>query len=74
MDGARAYVGTSGWNYAHWRGRFYPREVRQADWLQHFAARFDSVEVNNSFYRVPDRATVVQWAKQAPSGFRFAMT
>jgi len=73
MSGARAYVGTSGWNYGHWRRRFYPQGLRQADWLAHFAAHFDSVEVNNAFYRVPDRRTVDAWVEQAPSRFRFAV-
>jgi uncharacterized protein YecE (DUF72 family) len=70
---ARAYIGTSGWNYGHWRGRFYPQGLRQADWLEHFARRFDSVEVNNPFYRVPTRDHVEQWARSASSRFRFAV-
>jgi len=70
---ARAYIGTSGWNYRHWRGRFYPQKLRQADWLPHFAARFDTVEVNNSFYRIPTPESVRDWAEQVPGRFRFAV-
>ncbi len=74
MSGApRAYVGTSGWNYPHWRQRFYPEGLRAADWLHHYAAAFTSVEVNNTFYRVPERASVAQWARQTPGNFRFAV-
>jgi len=70
---AHAYIGTSGWNYRHWRGRFYPDRLRQADWLPHFAGQFDSVEVNNSFYRIPKPDRVRHWAEQVPGRFRFAV-
>ena len=73
MKAARAYIGTSGWNYGHWRTRFYPKGLGQRDWLCHYAEYFKSVEVNNSFYRVPDPETVTLWARQAPSTFRFAV-
>ncbi len=73
MRRARAHVGTSGWNYRHWRDRFYPQGLRQADWLPYYAEHFATVEVNNTFYRVPDRATTAQWADQAPARFRFAV-
>jgi len=73
MSGGRAYIGTSGWNYRHWRGRFYPPGLRQADWLDYFVHRFRSVEVNNAFYRVPAPDHVRQWARRAPSRFRFAV-
>jgi uncharacterized protein YecE (DUF72 family) len=46
-------VGTSGWQYDDWRGRFYPSELPKRDWLGFFAARFPTVEINNSFYRLP---------------------
>ncbi|MFO7905480.1 MAG: DUF72 domain-containing protein [Planctomycetota bacterium] len=73
MSGARVHIGTSGWNYRHWRGRFYPEKLRQADWLTHFAKHFGSVEVNNTFYRVPGVEHVRGWGQQAPAGFRFAV-
>ncbi len=73
MSRAKAYIGTSGWNYGDWRRRFYPEGLRQADWLEYFAAQFETVEINNVFYRLPDPDTVAQWAEQAPSRFRFAV-
>ena len=62
-------VGTSGWQYASWRGRFYPEKLRQADWLEHYAARFQTVEVNNAFYRLPEASTFASWAGRTPDDF-----
>ena len=67
------WMGTSGWNYAHWRGGLYPRSVKTADWLGHYAARFATVELNNSFYRLPERSTFEQWAAAVPDDFVFAV-
>ena len=50
-------IGTSGWQYRDWRGRFYPAGLPQRRWLEHFAERFATVEVNNAFYRLPERST-----------------
>ena len=50
-------IGTSGWQYADWRGRLYPRRLAQKEWLTHYSDRFQSVEVNNVFYRLPEQAT-----------------
>jgi uncharacterized protein YecE (DUF72 family) len=66
-------VGCSGWQYKHWRGDFYPHALPQARWFEHYAALFDTVEINNSFYRLPERATFAAWARRAPSGFEFAV-
>jgi uncharacterized protein YecE (DUF72 family) len=66
-------VGTSGWQYASWRGRFYPREVPQRRWLDHYASRFACVEVNNTFYNLPASETFARWAEQTPDDFRFAL-
>lgn len=65
----RAFVGTSGWQYRHWRGSFYPQELPASAWLQHYAGRFATVEVNASFYRLPRRETVERWAETVPPGF-----
>ena len=73
MGRGRARVGCSGWQYKHWRNDFYPAEVPQAKWFEHYAARFDTVEINNSFYRLPERATFAAWAQRAPAGFEFAV-
>ena len=68
-----AWVGCSGWQYKHWRGDFYPLDVRQTRWFEYYAARFDTVEINNTFYRLPEQSTFAAWAARAPSGFLFAV-
>jgi uncharacterized protein YecE (DUF72 family) len=73
MPRGRARIGCSGWQYRHWRGDFYPSGVPQAKWFEYYAARFDTVEVNNTFYRLPERATFAAWAQRAPPGFVFAV-
>ena len=73
MPRGRARVGCSGWQYKHWRGDFYPADLPQSKWFEHYAARFDTVEINNSFYRLPERATFASWARRAPMGFEFAV-
>ncbi len=66
-------IGCSGWNYADWRGRFYPQREPQRRWLELYAQRFDTVEVNNTFYRLPRRDAVAAWVKQTPPEFTFAV-
>jgi uncharacterized protein YecE (DUF72 family) len=66
-------IGTSGWEYGHWAGRFYPRNVKRDRWLEHYATEFDTVELNNSFYRLPDAEQFARWGRRVPSGFRFAV-
>lgn len=63
------HVGTSGWQYRDWRGAFYPRDLPQRGWLPFFARHFETVEVNNSFYRLPERSTFDRWREQTPPGF-----
>ena len=63
------HVGTSGWQYRDWRGPFYPRDLPQREWLPYFASHFETVEVNNSFYRLPERSTFERWREQTPPGF-----
>jgi uncharacterized protein YecE (DUF72 family) len=62
-------VGTSGWQYLHWRDAFYPAGLAAAHWLAFYAERFSTVEVNASFYRLPKRETVERWAATVPDGF-----
>jgi len=62
-------IGTSGWQYRHWKETFYPKEVRQAQWLEYYAERFQVVEVNNAFYRLPEAATFAHWAERTPPDF-----
>jgi uncharacterized protein YecE (DUF72 family) len=66
-------IGCSGWNYAHWRERVYPKGVPQRRWLEHYATLFDTVEVNNTFYRLPKRESVAAWVEQTPPDFLFAV-
>lgn len=66
-------IGCSGWEYRHWRGDFYPAGLPRASWLQYYAGRFDTVEINNSFYRLPEPATFVRWRDAVPRGFLFAV-
>ena len=63
------HIGTSGWQYDSWRGRFYPKDLPQSGWLPFYAARFETVEVNNTFYRLPKRETFVRWREATPPGF-----
>jgi len=70
---SRAFVGCSGWQYSHWRRRFYPEALPQNRWLEHYASQFDTVEVNNSFYRLPEASTFAGWKARVPSGFVFAV-
>jgi uncharacterized protein YecE (DUF72 family) len=69
----RAFVGTSGWSYPEWRGSFYPAGFRTDKMLAYYAERFGTVEVNNSFYRIPTEAVLSGWAQQVPNDFRFVM-
>jgi uncharacterized protein YecE (DUF72 family) len=66
-------VGCSGWQYRHWKGEFYPADLPQTRWFEYYAVRFDTVEINNSFYRLPERATFAAWARRAPMRFEFAV-
>jgi uncharacterized protein YecE (DUF72 family) len=66
-------VGTSGWQYGHWRERFYPAGLPQSRWLEHYADRFATVEVNAAFYRLPERTTFEGWRRRVPDDFRAAV-
>lgn len=70
---ARAWIGTSGWVYPHWRGRFYPAKLPQSRWLEHYATIFDTVELNNPFYRQPARETFEKWGRAVPEDFRYSV-
>lgn len=73
MSGGRVHVGTSGWTYKHWRGVFYPEDVPQRRWLEHYQQHFSTVELNATFYRLPQEQTFRRWAERSPDGFRFAV-
>lgn len=69
----RFRVGTSGWQYDHWRGEIYPADLPKKRWFEHYARHFDTVEVNATFYRVPAREVFAAWKAQAPPGFLYAL-
>jgi uncharacterized protein YecE (DUF72 family) len=67
------YIGCSGWHYKHWLGNFYPTGTRPAAYLSHYLQHFSSVEINNSFYRLPSVKTLEQWREAVPPDFVFAV-
>lgn len=69
----RYWVGTSGWNYNHWKRRFYPQDLPSSRWLSFYTAHFPTVELNYSFYREPSEGSWDTWRETAPEGFRFAV-
>jgi uncharacterized protein YecE (DUF72 family) len=71
--GPRVRIGCSGWNYKSWRGPFYPTELPASEWLRYYSERFDTVEINSSFYRLPERSVFAAWRRQVSSEFVFAV-
>jgi uncharacterized protein YecE (DUF72 family) len=67
------WIGCSGWNYGHWRETVYPKGLPARRWLEYYATLFDTVEVNNTFYRLPNRSAVAAWAEESPDGFLFSV-
>jgi len=67
------FVGTSGWQYPHWRRLFYPENVPQHTWLEYYSRRFQTVEVNNTFYNLPEAEVFAEWKRQTPPDFVFAL-
>ena len=67
------YVGTSGYAYKEWKGSFYPEDLKNDDMLRYYAGRLRSVEINNTFYRMPRESVVTGWADQVPDSFRFVL-
>ncbi|HEX9265304.1 MAG TPA: DUF72 domain-containing protein [Candidatus Binatia bacterium] len=66
-------VGTSGYQYDHWKKLFYPEELAKKHWFAHYAQYFDTVEINNTFYRLPSAQVFDAWRKQAPPGFCYVL-
>ena len=69
----RFFVGTSGYSYKEWKGEFYPVKLPQKEMLSYYAQHFSTVELNNTFYRMPTVSTVESWAAQVPESFRFVL-
>jgi uncharacterized protein YecE (DUF72 family) len=69
----KTLVGCSGYEYEHWKGRFYPEDLPAKKHLQHYADIFNSVEINNTFYQIPSKKTLEAWKEQTPAGFLFSL-
>ncbi len=69
----RVRVGTSGYAYKEWKGSFYPAKLPATDFLRYYASRFPTVEINNTFYRMPTERLLLQWGEQVPDGFTFVL-
>jgi len=67
------YIGTSGWHYDHWRHLFYPDKLPKAKWLEFYSRHFTTVELNNSFYRLPSEEAFANWRDSSPANFTFAV-
>jgi len=67
------HIGTSGWHYDDWRHRFYPPKLPKPKWLDFYVGHFDTVELNNSFYRLPSEKAFANWRDSSPEGFFFAV-
>jgi uncharacterized protein YecE (DUF72 family) len=70
---ARVWIGTSGYSFDEWKGNFYPEKLAAKDRLRFYAERLDTVEINNTFYRMPNEALVKGWLDEVPDAFRFAI-
>lgn len=73
MPGKLLRIGTSGWNYDHWKEKFYPSDVAKTRWLEHYSDHFDTVEVNATFYRLPKANTFENWYERTPENFQWAV-
>jgi uncharacterized protein YecE (DUF72 family) len=67
------FIGTSGWTYDHWKGRFYPNELPKSHWFDYYASQFSSVEINATFYRTFKEQTYMKWKERAPLGFGYVL-
>jgi uncharacterized protein YecE (DUF72 family) len=69
----RILVGTSGYSYKEWKGSFYPDDIKNQDMLRFYSERLPTVEINNTFYRMPTKALVAKWSEEVPEGFTFVL-
>lgn len=67
------YVGTSGYSYKEWKGSFYPEDIHADQMLTYYASKFTSVEINNTFHRMPKTSVIECWEREVPEGFKFAI-
>lgn len=75
MEKSEPYIriGTSGWYYEHWKGLFYPEDIPKSGWFEYYARHFDTVEINNTFYHLPKKKSVLKWQQIAPGNFVYAV-
>jgi len=73
MKKGEIHIGTSGWHYKHWNGTFYPEGTKDKDQLDEYIKTFRTVELNNSFYHLPNAETFTNWKKKTPKDFLFAV-
>ncbi|PWU02873.1 MAG: DUF72 domain-containing protein [Bacteroidetes bacterium] len=73
MAKAKIFIGTSGWHYPHWKGVFYPPDLKEGDQFKYYTEFFDTVELNNPFYRLPTRKTFQGWEEKSPTDFVFSV-
>lgn len=69
----KIYIGTSGYQYKHWKGDFYPEDLPVSQWFDHYIKFFNTVEINNTFYKMAEAETFAEWRKAAPDGFCYAI-
>lgn len=69
----KLYVGTSGYSYNEWKGNFYPEDIKSKEMLKYYAKHFSTVEINNTFYRIPKKEVFESWKEQVPAKFRFIL-
>lgn len=73
MKNPNIFIGTSGWHYEHWTGKFYPSDLSKEDFLSFYCQQFRTVEINNSFYQLPEIETLAAWREHVPEGFTFSV-
>jgi len=73
MGASQIYIGTSGWLYNHWNGRFYPERSNAKQQWEFYSKHFDTIEINNSFYKLPPPSVFEGWYKNSPKKMLFAV-
>ena len=73
MKSKKIYIGTSGWDYKHWEKVFYPEDLNTKEWFNYYSKNFNSVEINNTFYNLPDKQIIKVWKNNAPENFVYAI-
>jgi len=73
MQKKSIHIGTSGWHYKHWKGHFYPEDLNYRDWLEFYAKQLRTVEINNTFYQLPEKKTLEKWRDTVSSPFIFSV-